>query len=102
LISSDIVKIHQVKDLVRRANIITKFFKCSTLAASWLKDAIDLKNIQGGGLKTYVETRWTTVYECTHSIWRLKDALQYVKQLFVLLFNKLMIKINYLTNLNFY
>ena len=72
LISTDIVKIHQVKDLIRRANIVTKFFKHSTL------DAILLKNIKGGGLKTYVETRWTTVYECTSSIWRLKDALQHV------------------------
>lgn len=78
LISSDIMKVQQIKDLVRRANIITRFFKYSTLAASWLKDAITLKNIQGGGLKTYVETRWTTVYECTSSIWRLKDALQHV------------------------
>ena len=76
LISSDIIKISQVKGLIKRANIITKYFKYSTLAASWLKDAIELKNIQGGGLKTYVETRWTTVYECTSSIWRLKDALQ--------------------------
>jgi hypothetical protein len=45
---------------------------------SLLKDAIEQKSIQGGGLKTYVETRWTTVYECTSSIWRLKDALQHV------------------------
>ena len=58
--------------------MITKFFKHSILASSWLKDAILLKNIKGGGLKTYVETRWTTVYECTSSIWRLKDALQHV------------------------
>jgi len=78
LISCDIIKIHQVKSLVRRANIITKFFKYSTLAGSWLKDAITLKNIKGGSLKTYVETRWTTVFECTSSIWRCKDALQHV------------------------
>lgn len=78
LISSDIVKIPQAKDLIRRANIVTKFFKYSTLASSQLQEAISLKNIQGGGLKTYVETRWTTVYECTSSIWRLKDALQHV------------------------
>jgi len=37
--------------------MVTKFFKHSTLALSWLKDAILLKNIKGGGLKTYVETR---------------------------------------------
>ena len=84
LISTDIVKIHQAKDLIRRANIVTKFFKHSTLASSWLKEAIQLKNINGGGLKTYVETRWTTVYECTSSIWRLKDALQHVYTSFFL------------------
>ena len=78
LISSDIINVQQIKNLVRRANIVTRHFKYSTLAASWLKDAIELKNIQGGGLKTYVETRWTTVYECTSSIWRLKDDLQHV------------------------
>ena len=78
LISTDIVKIHQAKDLIRRANMVTKFFKHSTLASSWLKDAILLKNIKGGRLKTYVETRWTTVYEYTSSIWRLKDALQHI------------------------
>jgi hypothetical protein len=78
LISSDIAKIIQVKTLVRYANIITRFFKSSAIGASLLKEAIEIKNIQGGGLKTYVETRWTTIYECTSSIWRLKDALQHV------------------------
>jgi len=78
LISSDIVKINQVKILVKYANIITKFFKNSAIGVALLKKAIEIKNIQGGGLKTYVETRWTTIYECTSSIWRLKDALQHV------------------------
>lgn len=78
LISSDIAKINQVNSLVRYANIITRFFKSSAIGAALLKEAIEIKNIQGGGLKTYVETRWTTIYECTSSIWRLKDALQHV------------------------
>jgi hypothetical protein len=64
--------------LVKYSNIITKFFKNSALGVALLKNAIEVKNIQGGGLKTYVETRWTTVYECTSSIWRLKNALQHV------------------------
>src|SRR5215208_4742753 len=78
LISSDIVKINQAKNLVKCANIITKFFKNSAMGVALLKEAIEIKNIQGGGLKTYVETRWTTIYECTSSIWHLKDALQHV------------------------
>ncbi|GET66712.1 ribonuclease H-like domain-containing protein [Rhizophagus irregularis DAOM 181602=DAOM 197198] len=78
LISSDIVKVDQVKCLVKRANILTRYFKNSTLASTWLKEAIDAKNIAGGGLKTYIETRWTTVHECTSSVYRLKDALLHV------------------------
>ena len=65
---SSIFSILQVKDLVKRANIITKIFKHSTLASFQLEEAIKTKNIQGGGLKTYVKTKWTTVFKCTNSI----------------------------------
>ncbi|GES75999.1 ribonuclease H-like domain-containing protein [Rhizophagus clarus] len=75
---SNVAAAHEVKYIVRCANILTKYFKNSTLGSSWLNEAIKSKNIEGGGLKTYVETRWTTVYECVHSVWRLKDALQHV------------------------
>ncbi|GET65405.1 ribonuclease H-like domain-containing protein [Rhizophagus irregularis DAOM 181602=DAOM 197198] len=78
LISSDIVKVDQVKCLVKRANILTRYFKNSTLASTWLKEAIDAKNIAGGGLKTYIKIRWTTVHKCTSSVYRLKDALLHV------------------------
>ena len=57
LISSDIVKVEQVKSLVRRANILTRYFKTFTLTKTWLKEAITAKNITGGELKTYIETR---------------------------------------------
>jgi hypothetical protein len=76
LISSDIVKIPQVKYLVKCCNILTKFFKNSHIGGALLKDAINLKGIEGGNLKTYVETRWITVYDCVGSVWRLKEALQ--------------------------
>ncbi|GET63634.1 ribonuclease H-like domain-containing protein [Rhizophagus irregularis DAOM 181602=DAOM 197198] len=72
------VAVDQVKCLVKRANILTRYFKNSTLASTWLKEAIDAKNIAGGGLKTYIETRWMTVHECTSSVYRLKDALLHV------------------------
>ncbi|CAB5180156.1 unnamed protein product [Rhizophagus irregularis] len=72
------VAVDQVKCLVKRANILTRYFKNSTLASTWLKEAIDAKNIAGGGLKMYIETRWTTVHKCTSSVYRLKDALLHV------------------------
>ena len=68
LISLDIVKIIQVKYLVKCCNILTKFFKNSNIAGLWLKEAIDLKEIEGGNLKTYVKTCWTTVYDCVASV----------------------------------
>ncbi|GBC51846.2 ribonuclease H-like domain-containing protein [Rhizophagus irregularis DAOM 181602=DAOM 197198] len=68
----------KVKYIVRCANILSKYFKNSTLGSSWFNEAIKSKNIEDRGLKTYVKTRWTTVYECVHSVWRLKDALQHV------------------------
>jgi hypothetical protein len=80
LISSDIVKISQANSLVKRANILITYFKHSNLANSWLNEAIRAKNNTGGGLKSYVETRWITLYECTSSIYRLKDALLYVRK----------------------
>ena len=78
LISTSIVKIDKVKRIVRCANIITKYFKNSTLGSSWLNEAIKNKNIEGRRLKTYVEMRWMTIFECVYSVWRLKDALQYI------------------------
>ncbi|EXX63887.1 hypothetical protein RirG_148050 [Rhizophagus irregularis DAOM 197198w] len=75
---TSIVKIDKVKYIVRCANILSKYFKNSTLGSSWFNEAIKSKNIEDRGLKTYVKTRWTTVYECVHSVWRLKDALQHV------------------------
>ena len=57
LISSNIVKINQIKSLIKCVNSIIKYFKNSYLASMWLKKAIQLKEIKGEKLKTYVETR---------------------------------------------
>ncbi|CAB5383947.1 unnamed protein product [Rhizophagus irregularis] len=76
--AANVASAHQVKCLVKRANILTRYFKNSTLASTWLKEAIDAKNIASGRLKTYIETRWMTVHECTSSVYRLKDALLHV------------------------
>ncbi len=53
---------------MKYCNILTKYFKNSHIGDSLLKEAITLKGIEGGNLKTYVETRWTTVYDCVNSV----------------------------------
>ncbi len=55
LISSDIIKVNQIKSLIKYVNSITKYFKNSHLTFVWLKEVIQLKGIKEGGLKTYVE-----------------------------------------------
>jgi len=78
LISKDIIK-HQFADrLIRRANIVITFFKRSHLAHHRLLQLIEEKKIKGGGLKSYVPTRWITCHEATDSIVRLSDVLREV------------------------
>ncbi|CAG8790860.1 17298_t:CDS:2, partial [Racocetra fulgida] len=49
-----------------------------TLAGSYLKRYIDELNISGGGLKLFIETRWTSAYETVNSVFRLKLVLEKV------------------------
>lgn len=56
-----------------------KFFKKSHQGKALLEKytSKDLK-IEGGGLKSWVETRWMIMFESADSIWRLKLALEKV------------------------
>jgi len=94
LISQDIIKIPFAEKLLRRCNIVVTFFKVSHIAASLLRNTIEKKNIEGGTLKTYVKTRWTTTYDCINSVLRCKEALNYV---ILIIFNilHLLLKNNY-------
>ena len=48
------------------------YFKKSHRPKELLDSKISEKKIAGGGLKTYLETRWTTVHEILESISRLE------------------------------
>ncbi|CAB4473899.1 unnamed protein product [Rhizophagus irregularis] len=79
LISKDIILHTFAERMIQRANRIIQFFKKSHKAAAILKEKIKQHEISGGGLKTYVETRWTTVHECVSSIVRLKNCLEDIR-----------------------
>jgi hypothetical protein len=59
-----------------------------------LTDATATLKIEGGGLKTYSETRWTSMYEATSSVSRLRNALEHVS---LLIFQLLLFKFKILT-----
>ena len=75
LISQDILKHEFAAKIVKYCNVLVTYFKKSHLCGGLLENLIHSKEISGGGLKTYVKTRWITVAECTASVLRLKTCL---------------------------
>ncbi|CAB4421318.1 unnamed protein product [Rhizophagus irregularis] len=75
LISTDICKTTFAKDIISKCQKIVKYFKQSHQAGEELRSKV-LNEIVGGGLKSYVVTRWTTVWDCTNSILRLEQILK--------------------------
>ncbi|GET56204.1 ribonuclease H-like domain-containing protein [Rhizophagus irregularis DAOM 181602=DAOM 197198] len=66
------------KITISGCNQITSFFKRSHIVGKLLTDATTTLQIVGGGLKTYCETRWTSMYEAVSSVSRLRMALEHV------------------------
>lgn len=60
---------------------LVKFFKMSYQAGEKLKLNITNDSVKGGNLKSYVKTRWSTTWDCTSSILRLKNQLKNVSLL---------------------
>jgi hypothetical protein len=58
--------------------VIVTYFKKSHRPKELLNLKILEKQIVGGGLKTYLETRWTTVFKMLDSISRLEICLKEV------------------------
>ncbi|PKY56631.1 hypothetical protein RhiirA4_428387 [Rhizophagus irregularis] len=66
------------KRILKACNKVVKFFKKSHQGKALLEKYTKEFNIEGGGLKTWVETRWTTMFDSVNSIWRLRSALEKV------------------------
>jgi hypothetical protein len=79
LISTDICKTIFAKDIISKCQKIVKYFKLSHQAGEEFRERIT-KEIKGGGLKTYVVTRWSTAWDCTKSILRLEQILRNVRK----------------------
>ncbi|PKC53861.1 hypothetical protein RhiirA1_543067 [Rhizophagus irregularis] len=66
------------KITISSCNQITSFFKRSYIVGKLLTNATTTLQIVGGGLKTYCETKWTSMYEVISSMSRLRIALEHV------------------------
>ncbi|CAG8742154.1 18608_t:CDS:2 [Rhizophagus irregularis] len=56
------------------ARIDVKYFVKSHAMCQFLKDAIQVLEIKGGGLKSHTKTRWSTMWDCVNSVARLELA----------------------------
>lgn len=74
LVSKDILKHTFSSRLIKECNEVIKFFKKSHMTNSYLSHAISELKISGGGLRKFIDTRWTSAYECTSSVCRLERA----------------------------
>ena len=63
LITKDFIKHTFAARILNWSTVITTYFKKSHLPKNLLESKIKEKKVKGGGLKTYVEIRWTTAYE---------------------------------------
>jgi Protein of unknown function (DUF 659) len=79
LVSTDICKTTFAKEIISKCQKIVKYFKQSHQAGGELRSKIT-NEIKGGGLKTYVVTRWTTAWDCTNSILRLEQLFKNVRE----------------------
>ena len=74
--------------IVKNCNTISRFFKTSHKAGHILNEIAKEYKIEGGGLSTYTPTRWTSMYETTNGVVRLKRALEKVRIIIrLLIFN---------------
>ena len=78
LITSDIIKLNFAKNTLKKCQTIITFFKTSYRAGAYLQEDIIQSLTEGGGLKTSVKTRWSTVWDCCNSIIRLENSLKNV------------------------
>ena len=78
LVTTDIIKTRFAKEVIGKCKKIITFFKRAHQAGEQLREDIVKNLIKGGGLKSFVETRWTTAWDCTDSILRLENQLKNV------------------------
>ena len=78
LIACDIVKENFGDRLLRKVNILGTFFRNSYRAGTKLTQLIKDNNINGGGIKLYCKTRWTTASDSVESIIRLEQILEQI------------------------
>ena len=78
LIAADFSKIPKVSTFISELNKVVRFFKNSHVAHNELRDGLRNMKISGGGLRTYVKTRWGSLFDAVDSVIRARPVFDWV------------------------
>ena len=78
LLTNDIMKHEFSRLTISKCMKIVKYFHQSYKAGAVLSEDIKKNLVEGGGLKGYCKTRWTTAFDCLASILRCEGSLHNV------------------------
>ena len=82
LIASDLVKLDITKEFITKCNKICRFFQDSNRSNAYLKQGLSEMKIKSEGLKTWIKTRWGSLYLTTNSILKAQPVFDWVIYLF--------------------
>ena len=80
LIASDLVKLEPIKKFILECGKINRYFDTSHANSSLLKQGFINMKIKGGGLQTWVKTRWGSLFMTTDALLRARPVFDWVSK----------------------
>ncbi|RHZ88171.1 hypothetical protein Glove_26g327 [Diversispora epigaea] len=78
LIASDLVKLDAIKEFITKCNKLCRFFHDSNKSNAYLKQGLAEMKIKSEGLKTWIKTRWGSLYSTTNSILKAQPVFDWI------------------------
>ncbi|CAG8754365.1 17720_t:CDS:2 [Rhizophagus irregularis] len=75
LIASDLVKLEPIKKFINECGKINRYFSISHASNALLRQGFTNMKIKGGGLQTWVKTRWGSLFMTTDALLRARPIL---------------------------
>jgi hypothetical protein len=83
LIAADFTKISSMAAFISELNKVIEFFNRSHAANKVLEEGLKNMKISGGGLRTYIKTRWGSLFGSVDSILCARPVFDWVFIIFI-------------------
>ncbi|GBC36080.2 ribonuclease H-like domain-containing protein [Rhizophagus irregularis DAOM 181602=DAOM 197198] len=78
LIASDLVKLEPIKKFINECGKINRYFSTSHASNALLRQGFTNMKIKGGGLQTWVKTRWGSLFMTTDALLRARPVFDWI------------------------